>query len=198
MSSALTLAASVRESTGKNANRKLRAGGLTPAVFYRSGGPSLSLQVNEAALRKLYESAGRSTVFDLAIDDKGTTSSYPCLIWDTEFYPTKNRFQHVDFFGVDLDREIKVRVPLEFIGTAKGTKLGGRLEVYREQIFILSKPAALPKKILVDISGLDVGQGLRVADLTMPQGVRAAYDINYAVLTVSMPGTDKEQGEEEL
>jgi large subunit ribosomal protein L25 len=188
----------VRESTGKNANRKLRARGFTPAVFYRSGGLSLPLQVNEAALRKLYDNAGRSTVFDLEIDDKGATSRYPCLIWDTEFYPTKNRFQHVDFFGVDLDREIKVRVPLEFTGTAKGTKLGGRLEVYREQIYILSKPADLPKKILVDISDLDVGQGLRVADLTMPKGVRAAYDINYAVLTVSMPGTGKDQGEEEL
>ena len=198
MSSALTLAASVRESTGKNANRKLRARGLTPAVFYRAGEPSLPLEVNEAALRNLYDNAGRSTVFDLAIDDKGTISRFPCLIWDTESYPTKNRFQHVDFFGVDLNREIKVRVPLEFTGTAKGTKLGGRLEVYREQIFILSKPAALPKKILVDISDLDVGQGLRVADLAMPTGVRAAYDINFAVLAVSMPGTGKEQGDEEL
>jgi large subunit ribosomal protein L25 len=198
MSDALTLSASVREKTGKNANRKLRAQGITPAVFYRAGGPSIPVQVNEAALRKLYESAGRSTVFDLEIADKGTKSRYPCLIWDTESYPTKNRFQHVDFFGLDLDREIKVRVPLEFSGIAKGTKLGGKLEVYREQIAILSKPAALPKKIVVDVSALDVGQGLRVADLSMPEGVRASYDVNYVVLTVILPGAGKDQGEEDL
>jgi large subunit ribosomal protein L25 len=89
-------------------------------------------------------------------------------------------------------------IPLEFSGVAKGTKLGGRLEVYRERIYILSKPANLPKKIVVDISGLDVGQGLRVADLAMPEGVRASYDVNYAVITVTAPGSGKDSGEEAL
>jgi large subunit ribosomal protein L25 len=198
MSTSLALAACVREKTGKNANRKLRAQGITPAVFYSAGGPSLPLQVNEAALRKLYENAGRSTVFALEIDDRGQKNHYSCLLWDTKFYPTKNRFQHVDFYGVDLDREIKVRVPLEFIGVAKGTKLGGKLETYREQIAILSRPATLPKKIVVDVSGLDVGQSLRVADLALPAGVRASYDINYVVITVTLPGAGKDAGEEEL
>jgi large subunit ribosomal protein L25 len=198
MSSTPTLSASVREKTGKNANRKLRERGITPAVFYSAGQAPIPVQVDEAALRKLYESAGRTTVFGLEIDDNGKKSSYPCLIWDEERYPTKNRFQHVDFYGVDLDRELKVQIPLEFSGVAKGTKLGGRLEVYRERIYILSKPANLPKKIVVDISGLDVGQGLRVADLAMPEGVRASYDINYAVITVTAPGSGKDSGDDAL
>lgn len=191
MSERLTLAAQGREKIGKNANRRLRASGLTPAVFYAPGGASVPLTVSEAALNKLYASVGRTTVFDLEIDDKGQKSTQPCLVWDAEYFPTKNRFQHVDFYGVDMDKELKLRVPLEFIGTAKGTKLGGKLEIYREQIYILSKPATLPKKILVDISGLDVGQGLRVQDLAMPEGVRASFDVNYAIITVNMPGADK-------
>lgn len=196
-SSSLTLAATVREKTGKNANRQLRASGSTPAVFYNGTGLSVPLQVNEAALRKLYDTAGRTTVFTLEINDKGQKSSYPCLVWDAEYYPTKNRFQHVDFYGLDLDKELRVKAPLEFTGVAKGTKLGGKLEIYREFIYILSKPATLPKKIFVDISSLDVGQGLRVADLLLPEGVRASYDTNYAILTVTQPGAGKDSGDDE-
>jgi len=196
MSDKLKISAQVREKTGKNANRQLRASGMTPAVFYTPGGDSTPLKVSEAALNKLYNNAGRTTVFDLEIDNKGQKSSHPSLVWDVEYYPTKNRFQHVDFYGVDLDKELKIRVPLEFVGTAKGTKLGGKLEVYREHIFILSKPATLPKKITVNIADLDVGQGLRVQDLIMPEGVRASFDTNFAILTVTMPGAGKGEGED--
>lgn len=197
MSENLKLAASVRTKIGKNANRKLRAQGQIPGVFYTPGGDNKTLQVSEAALNKLYRETGRTTVFELEINDNGKTSSHPCLIWDVEYYPTKNRFQHIDFYGVDLNKELKVRVPLEFVGTAKGTKLGGKLEVYREHIYILSKPATLPKKITVDISNIDVGQGLRILDLPMPEGVRPHYDINFAILNVHVPGAAKDDGGED-
>lgn len=192
MSDRLKLTAELRVKTGKNANRRLREQGMIPAVFYTANKENSTLQVNEAALMKLYSTAGRTTVFDLEIDDNGKKSTHPCLIWDVEYYPTKHRFQHVDFYGVDLTKELKVRVPLEFTGVAKGTKVGGRMEVYREQIQVLSKPDTLPKKIIVDVSDLDIGQGLRVADLSMPEGVRASYDINYAILLVNAPGTGKD------
>lgn len=196
MSERLTLAATVREKTGKNANRQLRAKGITPAVFYGAGGESFPVQVNEAALFKLYGQNGRTTFFNLEIDNKGKKSVHPCLIWDVEYYPTKNRFQHVDFYGVDMNKELRVRVAIEFSGVAKGTKLGGRIETYREQMYVLSKPETLPKKIVVDISGLDMGHGLRVADLPMPAGVRASYDTNFAVISVTMPGgKDSEENE---
>ena len=147
--------------------------------------------MEEPALNKLDAAAGRTTVFDLVIDNNGKKTSHPCLIWDAEYFPTKKRFQHVDFYGVDLNKELKLKVALEFVGTAKGTKLGGKLETYREAIEVLCKPESLPKKIVVDISNLDVNQGLRVADLAMPEGVRPAYTTNYAIITVLAPGSDK-------
>lgn len=196
MSEKLSLKAELRKKTGKNANRRLRANGIIPAVFYKAGGESFPVQVNEAALYKLYAATSRTTLFTLELDG----NSHACLVWDIEYHPTKKCFHHVDFYGVDLEKELRVRVPLDFTGTARGTKQGGKLEVYREFIHILSKPENLPQKIAVDISDLDVGQGLRVADLTMPQGVRAHYDINFAIITVVMPGAakdDLDEGEEE-
>lgn len=186
-----SLKAEVRNQTGKGAGRKLRAQGIVPAVFYSTKGENFPVQVSAHDLMRLYNKVGRTTVFTLEVDGQGKKVSQPCLIWDVEYYPTKNEFQHVDFYGVDMDRELKIRVPLEFVGTSKGTKLGGKLEVYREHILILSKPATLPSKIVVDITDIDVNQGLRVADLAMPEGVRATYDDNFAILFVNAPGSDK-------
>ena len=183
----LRLKATPRTQTGKNANRKLRAQGFVPAIFYTPTGDNISVQVKEADLMKLYNKVFRTTIFHLDIEGN-QSASRPCLVWDVEYYPTRNKFQHVDFYGVDLDKELRISVPLEFSGVAKGTKLGGKLEVYREKIFIKSKPGTLPSKVVVDITNLNVNEGLRVADLAMPEGVRAHYDDNYAILMVIMPG----------
>ena len=188
----LHLKAITRTKIGKNANRKLRASGIIPGVFYTPAGNNIPVQVKEADLMKVYSKVLRTTIFHLDIQGE-KAASCPCLIWDVEYYPTRNRFQHVDFYGVALDRELRISVPLEFSGVAKGTKLGGRLEVYREKIFIKSKPATLPSKIVVDITKLDVNEGLRVADLAMPEGVHASYDDNYAILMVIMPGAGGEE-----
>ncbi len=120
-----TLTVQKRAATGKGANRRLRAQGIIPAVFYTAKGNSTPVQVAEAPLKKIFETMGRTTVFNVEIEDGDKKEIHPALIWDIEYYPTKNRFQHVDFFGVDMDKEIKIRVPLVFTGTAKGAKLGG-------------------------------------------------------------------------
>ena len=195
MAQALKLSAQARVKVGKNANRQLREKGIIPAIYYNTKGESRPIQVQEAALMKLYAVAGRTSLFDLEIEEDGKKTTFPCLIWDVEYYHTKYRFQHVDFYCVDLEKDLKIRVSLEFIGTSKGVKAGGKLETYRDQIEVLSKPGTLPKKIVVDISNLDINQGFRVADLAMPEGVRASYDDNFAIVNVNAPGSGDEKDE---
>ena len=195
MAQALKLSAQARVKVGKNANRQLREQGIIPAIYYNTKGESRPIQVQEAALMKLYAVAGRTSLFDLEIEEDGKKTTFPCLIWDVEYYPTKYRFQHVDFYCVDLAKDLTIRVSLEFIGTSKGVKAGGKLETYRDQIDVLSKPGTLPKKIVVDISNLDINQGFRVADLAMPEGVRASYDDNFAIVNVNAPGSGDEKDE---
>ncbi len=184
MSDFATLTVQKRSSTGKGANRRLRAQGIIPAVFYTAGGESMPVQVAEAPLKKFFDAMGRTTVFNVEIEDGGKKDVHPALIWDIDYYPTKNRFQHVDFFGVDLKKEIKIRVPLEFSGTAKGTKLGGVVEMYIEFVDVIGKPLDLPRKLVVDLTPLNLGEILRVANLPMPEGVRSAMEGSQAILHV--------------
>lgn len=199
MSDFLTLNAEKRESTGKGAARRLRAGGKVPAVFYNTKGESTPIQVSEKDLLKLYGQVKRTAVFNIEITGGKGKETHPALIWDVDYYPAKNKIQHVDVFGVDLNKEIKIRVPLEFTGVAKGTKVGGKLEVYREVITLVGKPLSLPQKISVDISDLAINDMIRVADLKFSDGVHADYDNNFVIVAVTTgrgAGDAQEEGAE--
>ena len=185
------LNAQKRDTSGKGFNRRLRQEGVIPGVFYTGQGGNISVQMPAAPLNKLFGEVGRTTVFNLEIAEGGKTSLHPVLIWDVQRHPVKNRITHVDFYGVDLDKPVKITVPIEFTGVARGTKVGGVLETYREQVQL-----DMPAKIVLDITSLDLGKTIQVADLELPEGVKAAYDVNYAIVSVLMPGSGAAEGAE--
>lgn len=193
----VTLTVQKRTSMGKGFNRRLRAAGVIPAVFYTAGGESTPVQVAEAPLMKIFETMGRTTVFNVAIEDGDTKTVAPALLWDIDFHPTKTRLLHVDFYGVDLNKEVKIRIPLEFRGVAKGAKLGGILETFVESLDVVGKPLDIPNKLVVDVTPLDLGAMLRIGDLPLPEGVRAASNTASPVLLVKdKSASGKEEGEE--
>ncbi len=190
------LNAQKRDTSGKGFNRRLRQEGVIPGVFYTGQGGNISVQMPAAPLNKLFGEVGRTTVFNLEIAEGGKTSLHPVLIWDVQRHPVKNRITHVDFYGVDLDKPVKITVPIEFTGVARGTKVGGVLETYREQVQLVAKPLDMPAKIVLDITSLDLGKTIQVADLELPEGVKAAYDVNYAIVSVLMLGSGAAEGAE--
>ena len=185
-----TLSVQKREGCGKGPSGRLRAEKLIPGVFYTASGENISVQAPVLPLEKIYGEMGHTTVFNLEIEDNGKKTLHPVLIWQVQFHPYKRAFTHIDFYGVDLDKPVKITVPVEFSGVARGTKVGGKLETYREQIQLMAKPLDMPSKVTIDISGMDVGTTIQVADVKLPEGVKAAYDNNYAIVSVLMPGGD--------
>ena len=178
MSDLKVLSVQKRAGLGKGANRRARQEELIPGVFYTAKGENLPVQMSVRSFAKLFSQVGRTTVFNLV------------LIWATQRDPITSRFTHIDFYGVDLDKPVKITVPVEFTGVARGTKVGGKLETYREQIQLMAKPLDMPAKVTIDISGMDVGTTIQIADVKLPEGVKAAYDNNYAIVSVLMPGGD--------
>ncbi len=184
MSTENILSVQKRDGLGKGPNRRLRATNMVPGVFYSPNGQNIAVQVAALPLEKMYAAKGRTTVFELEIEEDGKKAIHPVMIWDVQHHPYKKQFTHIDFYGVDLDKEVKVYVSIEFIGTPKGVKLGGKLETYRERILIAGKPASIPKKITLDVTDMDLNANIRVADLALPEGVHALYDQNFAVVSI--------------
>ncbi len=185
-----TLSVKKREDSGKGASGRLRAKDLVPGVFYTSSGQNIMVQAQTLPLEKIYESVGHTTVFNLEIEDENGKDTHPVLIWQVQRHPYKNYFLHIDYYGVDLDKEVKVEVPVEYTGIAPGVKLGGILETYRENVRLASKPLDMPKKVVVDVSGLNIGDTITVEDLKLPENVHAVYDQSYAVVSVLAKSKD--------
>ena len=181
-----TLSVQKREACGKGNSRRLRAKGIIPGIFYASDGSNISVQADLKSLDKMYTEVGRTTVFNLDIE--GT--SHPALFWDIDRDPCKNTFTHIDFYGVDLDRPIKVVVPLVFEGTAKGTKIGGVMETFREKVTLQAKPLDMPPCVVVNVSDMGLNSTIQVSDLALPEGVNAVYDVNFTIVSVMLPTAD--------
>lgn len=179
-----TLKVQKREGKGKGASGRLRRESLVPGIFYTSSGENVMVQAPALPLEKMYEDVGHTTVFNLEIESADGKTTHPVLIWQAQRHPYKNQFLHIDYYGVDLDKEIKVEVPIEFTGTARGVKLGGVLETYREEVRLGAKPLDMPKKITIDVTGMNIGDVINIEDVKLPENVRAVYDHNYAVAGV--------------
>lgn len=192
-----TLIVQKREGKGKSASRRLRGQALVPGIFYTPGGDNIMVQAPALPLEKMYEQAGHTTVFNLEIESASGKETHPVLIWQVQRHPYKNQFLHIDYYGVDLNKEVKVDVPVEFVGTPRGVKLGGVMETYRESVHLGAKPLDMPQKITIDVSGMNIGDMLNVADLELPPNVRAVFDHNYAVVGVLAKSQDEEAAESE-
>ena len=192
-----TLQVAKRQECGKGPSGRLRSQDLIPGVYYAANGDNIAVQAPRLAFEKLYGEVGRTTVFNLEIDDSGDQKTYPVLIWQVQRHPYKKRFLHIDYYGVDLEKEIKVEVPIEFVGTAKGVKLGGLLETYRESVRLSSKPLDMPKKITVDVTEMGINSTISVSDLKLPENVTAATEQDYVIVSVLLPSKEDDTVAEE-
>lgn len=156
-------------------------------MFYTAKGENLPVQMSVRSFAKLFSQVGRTTVFNLEIEGDGT---HPVLIWATQRDRSPAASRTSTSTASISTKPVKITVPVEFTGVARGTKVGGKLETYREQIQLMAKPLDMPAKVTIDISGMDVGTTIQIADVKLPEGVKAAYDNNYAIVSVLMPGGD--------
>ncbi len=165
--------------------------------FYNNKGENIPLTVKTSLFEKIYSKTHKTKVVDLKIKNGEGEETRHALIWDVQRDPVKNFALHVDFLGVDLSQEVYVEVQVEPIGKSKGEERGGILNIYREIIPVVCLPTAIPEKIEIDVSELDINENIHVMDIKLPEGVRLDdVEDNFAVLGVEPPEKSKEEEEE--
>ncbi len=192
MAELMTLSVRPRALKGKGTSRRLLAKNLVPGIYYDQKGQNIPVQVEILPLTKLHNKLGSSRVFHLEMELDGKPASLPSLIWDMQYDPMKSTPIHVDFYGVDLDRQIKVDVRVVVEGKAKGLILGGQLEIFRETIEVICKPLDVPEKIVIDVTELEIGVNLHISEVQFPAGVRAVFEDNFAVVGVVAKEAEEE------
>jgi large subunit ribosomal protein L25 len=177
-----------RSDQGKGAARKLRREGRIPAVVYGGDKPPVSISVEEHSLRELLRrKGGEHTIFLLKLE--GTKDERRAMIREIQKDPISGHFTHIDFIRITAGQKIHVRMPVELKGDCVGVRHGGRIDFISRELQIEVLPRDMFEKFTVDISNLDVGQHLSVADLEsmMPPSGRFLEDAHRVVVVVETP-----------
>jgi len=181
MSETILTATSGRTTGSANARRQRGAESI-PAVVYGRGMDPMSISVERRDLRvALSGSAGINTILDLTVDG----DVYPAIVKELQRDPVRRTVQHVDFIQIDLGSEITVSVPVRLEGEAKAVQdENGLVDLARTELEVSTTPRNIPDEIVVDISEMTMETTITISDLTMPAGVTAVGEDDWAVVTV--------------
>jgi large subunit ribosomal protein L25 len=184
-----------REARGSADSRRLRRQGLVPGVLYGRGKTPHPFCVAERELRKaLTGPAGLHTILDVVLDGQKTT--HASILKDYQQDVLTGRLAHIDLQEVRLDQPIHAQVVIELVGESAGAKEGGVLSQVTREINVEALPLEVPERIEVDISDMQMGDTLRLADVPPMEGVTFLDDPDETVLaTVTLP-TRVEEPEE--
>ncbi len=163
----VTLAYQDRTQLKKAASRRLRNSGQIPAVVYgQNGAVSISVDAHQFSMK--FAAAGENTVIKL---QNGKTE-YEVLVKEYQDDILTGKIQHVDFYHVSATKTLHARIPVHLTGNAVGIRNGGLLEQVTHEVEVECLAKDLPHDIKVDVTNLDVHQGVSVRDLAVPAGVK--------------------------
>jgi large subunit ribosomal protein L25 len=173
---------------GSGASRRLRNSGQTPGIVY--GGteaPALIALDGNALYHALKKEAFHGSILDLEIEGQ----SQPVLLRDFQMHAYKQLVLHADFQRVDASSKVHKKVALHFANAdvSPAVKLhGATVSHVLAELEVSCLPGDLPEFITVDLSGIDVGHSIHVADLVLPKGVTAiTHGSNLTVATAAVP-----------
>jgi large subunit ribosomal protein L25 len=192
MSELVNLVAQARPRAGKGAARAVRRAGQIPAVIYGAKEPPLLIAVEpKEATRQLHRPGFFTRRMTVTVDGK----AHEVLPRDVQLDPLKDRPVHFDFLRVSADAIIEVQVPVVFLKdtAAPGIKRGGVLNVVRHDVGVKCRADAIPDKIEIDLTGLDIGDSVHISSVKLPAGVVPVIrERDFTIATIAPPTVVRE------
>jgi large subunit ribosomal protein L25 len=163
-----TLKVAPRADFGSRNARRMRREGLVPGVVYSGGSEATAFQVSERDVRNVI--AEGAALFDISIDG---AKARPVVIKEQQLHPVRGTLRHIDLQEVKLDEAIQADVTIELDGAedAPGVKGGGVLDHVTREITVEALPTAIPDKISVDVSAMEINDTLQLSAIEAPSGV---------------------------
>jgi large subunit ribosomal protein L25 len=189
------LTVSERSKLGSSESRRLRKQGLIPGVLYGRSDP-IAICVGERDLRAaLSTGAGSHAVLEVAIDGGREHSA---ILKEFQRDKVRGTIVHVDLQEIRLDQKIHSAVAVTLVGEPAGVKEGGVLSQVTNEVNVEGLPLEIPQHLEVDVSGMHIGDTMRLSELQVPDGITLLDDVEETVLaTVTMPTRVEEPEPEE-
>ena len=174
---AITLKGTARTVLGKGASRRARRAGQVPAVVYGHGTDPRHVLLDEHDTRLALRNNDNALI-ELDIDGERLLA----LTKEVQRHPIRPGVQHVDFLLVDRNERVEVEIPVTVVGDAAPSTIH---IIELPHVVVSASAVSIPESIEVDITGVEAGTAIRVADLTLPKGVEAITDAEIDVVHVA-------------
>lgn len=195
----IKLTAETGRALGSRSSNRLRAEGKIPAVIYGHGSDPIPVSVVWRELRTaLSTDAGLNALLDLEVGGDAKLA----IVKDLQRHPLRHNVTHIDFLLVNRDEQLSIEVPIIVQGEAlEVTREHGIADQIAFMLTVNAKPADIPNELIVDISGLTLGESIRVGDIALPPGVTTDVDLDEPVVVTAMtreeaPAEAATEGEE--
>ena len=195
----ITITVEAREGRGTGEAGRMRHQGRVPSVLYGGDKPPVTISVDEHAVGEILKgAAGENTIFLLKL--KGTDEERLAMIKELQVDRISGKFIHIDFIRITRGHKLTVKMPVELVGDCVGVRHGGRVDFVSREIELEILPREMFDKFVLDISDLEVGEHLKVADLAsqLPENAKFLDDENRVVCVVEIPRIVEEEVEEEV
>jgi large subunit ribosomal protein L25 len=173
-----------RDKSSKGAMNKLRKEGFVPSSMSQKGGESISFSVKKEELSKALNAHGLSGIYTLQADKK---TAYTAMIHEIQHAPVSREWLHVTFQAVSLTEEATADVSVHLKGRDVLMHKGFELQQQLESIQIKGLPGDFPASIEIDVSNMEPGEQVTIADLKLPKGVTSLTEADRMVFAVSYP-----------
>lgn len=187
MSDVYELKAEARERVGKGSARELRRNGKIPAVIYGDGQPPLSIALPyKEVTMKIHDGGFMTTIATIDVDGKKVR----VLPKDYQLDPVRDFTMHVDFLRISKNTSVTVEVPVHFINEdeSPGLSRGGVLNTVRHTVEVNCPADSIPDSFIADLTGLELGDGIHISDITLPEGVEPTItDRDFTIATIAAP-----------
>jgi large subunit ribosomal protein L25 len=191
------LKAQARSGVGKGAARALRREGLIPAVIYGDKKAPLPISISyKDAMKAIYAGGFLSHIITVDVDGE----KHSVIPRDYQLDPVKDKALHVDFLRIGKGSKIHVQVPVHFANedASPGIKRGGVLNVVHHTLDLTVEADNIPEEVVVDLTGLDVGQSIHISSIKLPAGASDhSHETDLTIATIVAPsGLRAEEAEE--
>ncbi len=177
----LVIEAKNRTEVGKAAVKKLRASGRIPAVMYDEAGKSVSIDVDTVQFNKVWRNITSTQLVTLDVEGK----KYDAFIRDTEYNIMSDAVLHADFFAVSNTKKVTRTYKIQYSGTAAGVLKGGFMVKHIPEIVVKALPKDLPVRVVVDVSGVNIGDIYKVKDLNLGDAVEVLTPAEGSLVSVA-------------
>jgi len=186
----------IRQTGRKGPSRRIRAEGFLPGIIYGQG-ENLPVTVEAMAIKKILEiKGGVNNIIKTRLE--GDKKERTVMIKSLDIHPIYDTLLHIDLIEVNVKKQIKISVAMEFTGVSKGVKLaGGRMNIALRSLSIECLPSDIPTAITTPIDDLDVGDSLRVKDLKIYSGVTVLNGPETVIVNIIEPKVEAEPSAEE-